>query len=134
MVRMDAVYEGDLHTSSRHGPSGAELATDAPVDNQGRGESFSPTDLLVTALGSCMMTIMGIAARDRGWAMEGARVSLEKHMGEAPRRVARIVVRFDMPGGLPAEARGVLEEAARGCPVCRSLHPDIEIDRCFVWD
>ena len=90
MVRMEAVYEGDLHTSCRHGPSGAQLATDAPVDNQGRGESFSPTDLLVTALGSCMMTIMGIAARDRGWAMEGARVSPEKHMAEEPRRVARI--------------------------------------------
>jgi putative redox protein len=133
MVRMDAVYDGDLHTSCRHGPSGAELATDAPVDNQGRGESFSPTDLLVTALGSCMMTIMGIAARDRGWPMEGARVSLEKHMQEEPRRVARIVVRFDMPAALPAEARGVLEEAARACPVCRSLHPDIEIERQFVW-
>jgi putative redox protein len=133
MVRMDAVYEGDLHTSCAHGPSGAELATDAPVDNQGRGESFSPTDLLTTALGSCMMTIMGIAARDRGWAMEGARVSLEKHMQEEPRRVARIVLRFEMPATLPLEARDVLEAAARGCPVCRSLHPDIEIDRQFSW-
>ena len=133
MVRMDAVYEGELHTSCRHGPSGAELATDAPIDNQGRGESFSPTDLLVTALGSCMMTIMGILARDRGWGMEGARVSLEKHMGEEPRRVARVVVRFDMPASLPSEAREALEEAARGCPVCRSLHPDIEIEKRFVW-
>jgi uncharacterized OsmC-like protein len=80
-----------------------------------------------------MMTIMGITARDRGWAMEGARVALEKHMLEEPRRVGRIVVRFEMPATLPSEARSVLEEAARGCPVCRSLHPDLEIDREFVW-
>ena len=133
MVRMEAAYEGDLHTSCRHGPSGTELATDAPVDNQGRGESVSPTDLLTTALGSCMMTIMGITARDRGWAMEGARVALEKHMLEEPRRVGRIVLRFEMPGTLPPEARDVLEEVAGGCPVCRSIHPDIEIDREFVW-
>jgi putative redox protein len=80
MVRIDVAYEGELHTACAHAPSGATVATDAPRDNHGRGESFSPTDLLATALGSCMLTVMGIAARRDGHAIEGARVVVEKHM------------------------------------------------------
>ena len=96
MVRIDATYQGDLHTVCRHGPSGAELETDAPVDNQGRGASFSPTDLLATSLGSCMLTVMSILARRKGWAMEGARVSVDKHMATEPvRRIGRLVVDRD---------------------------------------
>ncbi len=134
MVRIHQVYEGDLHTSCRHEPSGRELATDAPRDNQGRGESFSPTDLVATALGSCMLTIMGIEARKRGWGLEGARVEVEKHMTPAaPRRIERLALRFEMPTGLPPEARGALEEVSRTCPVCRSIHPDIELDVQFEW-
>ena len=135
MVRIDVHYEGDLHTACRHEPSGAGLATDAPKDNEGRGESFSPTDLLATALGSCMLTVMGIVARRHGWPLEGARASVEKHMQTAPeRRVGRLVLRFAMPAALPAEARPVLERAALTCPVHRSLHPDVEIDVAYDWD
>ena len=134
MVRSDVVYEGDLHTSCRHEPSGAEIATDAPKDNEGRGEAFSPTDLLATALGSCMLTTMGIVARRRGWEMQGARAEVEKHMVVQPaRRVGRLVLRLAMPAGIPEEARPVLERAAHSCPVHKSLHPDLEIDLGFAW-
>ncbi len=134
MVRIDVHYEGDLHTRCAHGPSGAKLETDAPVDNEGRGESFSPTDLLATALGSCMLTVMGIVARRHGWALEGAHVSVEKHMVTAPeRRVGRLVLGFAMPAGIPEEARAVLERAAHTCPVHRSLHPEVEVEATFAW-
>ena len=134
MVRIESVYEGELHTACAHGPSGAKLGTDAPVDNEGRGASFSPTDLLATALGSCMLTVMGIVARRRGWAMEGARVSVEKHMVTSPeRRVGRLVVDFAMPAGLPEESRAVLERTAHTCPVHRSLHPEIAVETSFSW-
>ena len=134
MVRIDVVYEGDLHTSSCHLPSGASVATDAPVDNQGRGESYSPTDLLASAMGSCMMTIMGIAARQHRWALEGMSVEIEKHMQEDPRRVSRLVLRFEMPTGLPEKAHSVLQNAARTCPVAKSIHPDIGLDVSFNWN
>ena len=111
-----------------------ELETDAPRDNQGRGESFSPTDLVATALGSCMLTIMGIQARKQGWALEGASVDVEKHMTvRPPRRIERLVLQFTMPSGLPIDARGPLEEVAHTCPVCHSIHPDIEVDVRFRW-
>jgi putative redox protein len=134
MVRVDVVYEGDLHTTCVHGPSGSRLETDAPRDNEGRGERFSPTDLLATALGSCMLTTMGIVARRHQWKMEGARVEVEKHMTPQPvRRVGRLVLRFRMPAGLPAEARAPLERAAATCPVHRSLHPDVAVEAGFDW-
>ena len=135
MVSIDVTYEGDLHTTSRHGPSGRELGTDAPKDNEGRGESFSPTDLLATALGSCMLTVMGITARRHGWPLDGARAHVEKHMATDPvRRVGRLVVRFAMPPALPEASRPVLERAALSCPVHRSLHPDVEIDVAFDYE
>lgn len=133
MVHIDVLYEGDLHTTCRHGPSDATLATDAPVDNEGRGESFSPTDLLATALGSCMLTVMGIVARRKGWKLEGARARVEKEMVTAPaRRVGRLRVEFALPC-LPSEARPVLERAAHTCPVHHSLHPDVDVETVFVW-
>lgn len=134
MVEIDVVYEGDLHTRCRHGPTGAELATDAPLDNEGRGQSFSPTDLVATAIGSCMLTIMGIVARRHEWSLEGARASVEKHMVADPvRRIGRLVVRFAMPSGLSPESRTVLERAAETCPVRHSLHPKVELDVSFDW-
>lgn len=134
MVRIDVDYEGELHTVCRHEPSGATIATDAPKDNEGRGEAFSPTDLLAAAVGSCMLTVMGIQARRNGWAIEGAHVSVEKHMATAPaRRIGRLVVHFEMPKGVPEEAREVLERAARSCPVDRSLHQDLAVDASFHW-
>lgn len=133
MVRIDVDYEGELHTRALHAPSGAVLHTDAPVDNQGRGESYSPTDLLATAFGCCMMTIMGIVARREGWALEGTKIVVEKHMKQEPRRVGRLVAHFTMPPGLPTKAHAVLANAARTCPVAKSIHPDIELDVNFDW-
>ncbi len=133
-VRIEVEYEGELHTTARHGPSGATLETDAPKDNEGRGEAFSPTDLLATALGTCMLTVMGILARRKGWEMKGARVGVEKHMVADPvRRVGRLVLRFEMPAGIPEAARKPLERAAHTCPVHQSLHPEVQLDTTFTW-
>ena len=133
MVIIEASYGGELHTTCRHQPSGCELATDAPVDNQGRGESFSPTDLLATALGSCMLTTMGIGARNEGWELAGTRLVIQKIMAEAPRRVARLALEFEMSSQLPGASRSKLEQLARSCPVAVSIHPDIDVDLRFVW-
>lgn len=134
MVRIDLVYEGDLHSVATHAPSGATLPTDAPLDNEGRGEAFSPTDLVATALGSCILTVMGIVARRRGWSMDGARARVEKHMVTEPvRRVGRLDVHVEMPAGLPEEARRVLERTAHTCPVHKSLHPDVEVEIRIEW-
>jgi len=134
MVEMTVVYEGGLHSRARHGPSGAELETDAPVDNQGKGEAFSPTDLLATSLASCMLTTMAIVAEREGWPLAGARARVEKHMELEPRRrVGRVVIELDLPEGLPLAARERLEEVARGCPVAASLHPDTRVDLALRW-
>ena len=134
MVRIESLYEGDLHTACLHEPSGRQLETDAPRDNEGRGESFSPTDLLATALATCMLTVMGIVARRHDWKLDGARTRVEKHMVADPvRRVGRLDVRVEMPAGLPPESRPVLERAAHSCPVRKSLHPDVAVDVVFDW-
>ena len=132
MVEIEVEYPGELHATARHGPSGASLATDAPKDNHGRGESFSPTDLVAAALATCMLTVMGIVARKNGWSLDGATARVEKHMVATPvRRIGRLPVSIRMPAGLPAVARPVLEHAARTCPVHQSVHP--EIDRPIVF-
>ncbi len=134
MVEIDVAYEGDLRTRCRHAPSNRELETDAPVDNQGRGESFSPTDLLATALGSCALTTMAIVARRQGWHFEGGRARVEKHMVADPvRRVGRLVVHFDLSGGLDDEARASLEHTANTCPVKQSIHAQVETELVFDW-
>jgi putative redox protein len=134
MVKIQVEYEGELHCKAVHGPSGAELSTDAPVDNQGRGESFSPTDLVATALGSCMLTVMGILARTLGIDIGGAKATVEKEMtSAAPRRIQSLRVRIEMPKGIREEDRVKLERAAHTCPVHRSLHPDVEKPIEFVW-
>ena len=133
-VRIEVQYEGELHTTARHGPSGAVLETDAPKDNEGKGESFSPTDLLATALGTCMLTVMGILARRKGWDMKGARVSVDKDMVADPvRRIGQLGLRFEMPEGIPEDARKPLERAAHTCPVHQSLHPDVKVETSFAW-
>ncbi len=110
------------------------MTTDAPADNMGRGESFSPTDLMATALGTCILTTMGIVAQRHGIDMTGARATVEKHMSaEPPRRIARLPVTISMPAGIPPEHRSRLENAAHACPVHRSLHPDIEAPIVFHW-
>jgi putative redox protein len=137
MVDIHVVYEGDLHCAATHGPSGATLATDAPVDNHGRGATFSPTDLVATALGTCMTTVMGILAKKRGWSLEGTRVHVQKEMTAAPpRRIARLAVRLEMAQGtaaLPASARQELEHTAHTCPVRLSLLEAMDVPVEFVW-
>ena len=134
MVEMKLVYAGGLHTTAVHGPSRASLDTDAPVDNPGKGESFSPTDLLAASLGTCMLTTMGILAQREGWKIDGARARVEKHMSLEPRRrVGRVVVEMDMPKGVPAAARERLKEVADRCPVATSIHPDTKIELAIHW-
>lgn len=134
MVSIQLEYQGDLHCKATHGPSGMELATDAPKDNQGRGESFSPTDLVATALGSCMLTIMGIAARTQNIDISGAKATVEKEMtATPPRRIERLAVRIHVPHAPSAADREKLERAAHACPVHKSLHPDVQIPIKFTW-
>lgn len=135
MVVIQLEYEGDLHCKAVHGPSGTELSTDAPKDNQGRGESFSPTDLVATALGSCMLTVMGIMARTLKIDIHGATATVEKEMtAAAPRRIQQLAVRIRVPHALSAEDREKLERAAHTCPVHKSLHPEVRIPIEFVWE
>ena len=130
----EVIYNGQLRTTCTHLRSGTQINTDAPVDNQGRGEAFSPTDLVATALAACMMTIMGIAARDHGIDIEGAKAAVNKIMGAAPRRIARVEISFTMPAReYSADQQRLLEEAALGCPVCRSLNMDCEQAVVFNW-
>lgn len=134
MVQIDIEYTGDLHCSAKHGPSGVMLETDAPVDNQGRGESFSPTDLLATSLGTCMATIMGIYARRKEIDLRGMKIVVQKEMTTlAPRRIARLGVEIYLPVPLSADPERNLEKAALTCPVHQSLHPEIEKPVIFHW-
>ncbi len=133
MVTINITYTGDLHCEATHGPSGTKLSTDAPKDNQGKGESFSPTDLVATALGSCILTVMGITARKLGVAMEGAQVTVTKEMQASPRRIARLSAQVTMPAGIATEHRAALEHAAHTCPVHQSLHPEIDAPIIFAW-
>ena len=134
MVQIQFEYQGELRCQATHGPSSTEVVTDAPVDNHGRGESFSPTDLVATALGSCMLTIMGIAADKHGWNLVGARATVEKGMQLAPvRRIGSLGVELWLPAGFDEKARRVLEAAAKSCPVWHSLNPDIELPVTFHW-
>ena len=137
LVRIDIDYQGDLHCSAVHGPSGRTLETDAPVDNHGRGESFSPTDLLATALGTCMSTVMGILARERGYDLEGMTVRVIKLMTPPPRRVAKLEVTLDIPAEraekIDATGRADLERRANECPVRLSILPAIDVPTTFHW-
>ena len=134
MVAIQIEYRGELHSTAVHGPSGTELNTDAPKDNQGRGESFSPTDLVATALGSCMLTVMGIMARTLEIDIAGATATVEKEMTAAPpRRIGGLAVRIHVPQSVSVENREKLERAAHTCPVRKSLHPEIETPVEFTW-
>ena len=137
-VEINLVYEGQLRCAATHGPSGATLATDAPVDNHGKGESFSPTDLVATALGACVMTIMGIVAERNQIDLTGTRIHVTKEMVQQPiRRIGRLPVTVTIPADKAAKVdaadRTKLETAARHCPVHQSLHPDIDSPIEFVW-
>ncbi len=134
MVQIQVRYVGELRCEATHAPSSNQLVTDAPLDNQGRGESFSPTDLLATALGSCMLTIMGITAEGRGWSLEGTEVTVTKHMVADPaRRVGKVEVARRVPVAFEEREREVLLAAARGCPVVHSLAGGLEVVLDVEW-
>src|SRR6476660_9719706 len=129
------VYEGDLSTVGTHLRSNNRIETDAPTDNQGRGERFSPSDLVATALGTCMMTIMGIKARDMNVDLKGASIDIEKVMKTEPRRIGGINLTFHFPAGfsVTTKEKEILERAAHTCPVIYSINPEIEVKTVFKW-
>ena len=134
MVTITAKYEGDLCCTAVHGPSSATLSTDAPKDNEGLGRYFSPTDLVATALATCILTTMGIVARRHGIELKGARAKVEKHMQSSPRRIARLPVELHVTGAFTAEQKKLLEATAHACPVHKSLHPEIDAPITVHWD
>ena len=129
------IYKGELRTQAKHLQSGTVIETDAPTDNQGKGEKFSPTDLLATSLGNCMMTIMGIKARDMKLNLADTKIDIAKIMKADPRRVSGINAEFHFPENLQLDdkQKAILENAALTCPVAKSIHPDIEMNVKFNW-
>jgi putative redox protein len=133
MVKIHASYEGDLCCTATHGPSDARLSTDAPKDNEGLGRYFSPTDLVATALATCILTTLGIVARRHGIDLKGATADVEKHMNANPRRIGRLPVTVRVKGSFSADQKKLLENAAHTCPVHKSLHPDIDAAITMQW-
>lgn len=134
MTTIKTLYLGELRTENEHLQSGNKVITDAPTDNRGKGEFFSPTDLLATALGSCIMTIMGIKARDNGIDIEGTQVDVTKIMASDPRRVAEVIVEFTFPKkNYTEEEKRLVESVAGISPVPLSLHPDLVQTIRFNW-
>lgn len=131
---MEIAYEGSLHCKLTHGPSGATIQTDAPKDNQGKGEAFSPTDLVAAALGSCILTTLAIYAKRHGKELGEMTAQVTKEMStEAPRRISKITVKISMPRGLSEEEKKSYERVATSCPVHKSLHPDTQADVTFIY-
>ena len=133
MVKCTISYQGGLRCSMQHEPSGATASTDAPVDNRGKGESFSPTDMMCSAMAACMETIMGIYAEDNGLDLRGTVITVGKVMSANPRRIARIETEISVP--LPADNphKEALLDCVLGSPAMRSLHPDIEVPITWNW-
>ncbi|MBW0178064.1 OsmC family protein [Sediminibacterium sp.] len=129
------IYKGELRTIATHLQSGTSIETDAPTDNQGKGERFSPTDLVATALSTCMVTTMAIKARTLNIDLDGTRVDTTKIMLSDPRRIGKIITHVYFPSTLQLDdkTKELLERTARTCPVERSLHPDMELDMAFYW-
>ena len=135
MTKMLTIYKGNLRNEVTHLQSGTKILTDAPLDNHGKGESFSPTDLLASSLGCRMLTIMGISAQSYGFTLEGTKVETEKIMGTDPRRVVEIKIDFHFPEGsnFTPQQKRIIESAAKTCPVANSLHPDLKKTINFNW-
>ncbi len=126
MATSEVVYQGELRCKAKHLQSESIIVTDAPIDNHGKGEAFSPTDLLATSLGVCMLTIMGIEANKHHVNIDGTQISITKHMGTLPRRVTKIEIKVNVPTlGLSDRQKTALTEAGINCPVAKSLHPDL---------
>lgn len=132
-VDISGRYLGNLKVELTHGPSGTVIKTAAPVDNQGDGSSFSPTDLAAASLGACMLTLIGIVAQRDGIDLTGLSFRLEKHMASNPRRIGAVPVTVQMPSGLSADQRQKLESAALTCPVHKSLAPEVDRQVEFVY-
>jgi len=136
VVEITCEYLGDLHCTATHGPSGQTFTTDAPVDNGGKGEMFSPTDLVATAMATCIMTIMGLVARDRGWDLAGTRARVTKEMVADPkRRIGALTLTVTLPSGIALSDadRTCLENAAKVCPVRQSLRPEVQVEIDFEY-
>ena len=134
METISTKYKGDLRTEATHIKSGEKIITDAPIDNQGKGEAFSPTDLLAASLGSCMMTLMGITARTHHINIEGSSMKITKIMASNPRRVIEVIIEIAISGKEFSEKeKEILENAALTCPVALSLHPDLKQTISFVY-
>ncbi|MGM0932437.1 MAG: OsmC family protein [Bacteroidota bacterium] len=127
------VYKGNLRTEAEHLQSGRKMITDAPVDNHGKGEAFSPTDTVATALATCMLTVMGIKAEEMGIVLEGTQAEITKTMAENPRRISKIEVNLYFPLVYSEKQTKILEHTARTCPVLQSIHPDIEKNIIFKY-
>ncbi|WP_289040886.1 OsmC family protein [uncultured Zobellia sp.] len=127
-------YNGELRTTCEHVRSGNTFITDAPVDNNGLGQAFSPTDTVATGLGSCMVTMMGIKAKGLGIKLDGSTVEIKKHMAAGPRRISKIEAKLILPSDVSEKDRKILEHTAMTCPVHYSLHPDIEKVITFHWE
>lgn len=135
MVEVSVTYTGELHCDATHGPSHCTISTDAPADNRGKGESFSPTDLVATALATCMSTTMGIVAADHGIDLSGLTVKVQKHMStDAPRRIVGLPSEVHIPLPPDFARRALLEQTALNCPVHKSLPPEIERPTTFFWE
>jgi putative redox protein len=132
-VVMTAVAAPAFKTQLEHGPSGSRIATEAPKDNGGTGGSFSPTDLVGAALASCAVTTMALVASREGIPFGEARATVEKRMTPPPRRIGELVLQIQMPAGLSRAHRARMEETAHGCPVARSLHPDLKLPISFTY-
>lgn len=126
-------YLGDLRTSCEHLQSGTTILTDAPTDNHGKGEAFSPTDLVATSLGSCMISIMAIKSKDLEVDLINSTIEVTKIMQAEPRKISKIVVVLNMSALVDEKSKTILERVAMNCPVLLSLHPDIEKDITFNW-
>ncbi|MES3037447.1 MAG: OsmC family protein [Bdellovibrionota bacterium] len=133
MVKMKIDYQGQKHCELTHLPSGSKIETDAPKDNGGKGERFSPTDLLGASLASCILTTMHIVCEREGWSFEGGSAEVGKVMTDQPRRVDSLSVTINLPKSLTTEQRKKLEHVAEHCPVHRSLHPDVKMPMTFNY-
>jgi len=129
----EVTYIGELRTSCIHLRSGNEIITDAPVDNNGLGQAFSPTDTVATALASCMFTMMGIKARDIEVDLKNSVAKVTKHMAADPRRISQIDIELHLPAKISEKHKKILEHTARTCPVMLSLHPDVKKEIVFLW-
>lgn len=133
MTTSKVTYLGNLRTENEHLRSGNKYITDAPVDNHGKGEAFSPTDTVATGLANCMITVMGIKAAEMGVNMDGTTAEVTKTMAANPRRISRVDVLLHFPAGIDERSRKILENTGRSCPVLQSLHPEMEKNIIFNW-